>query len=223
MFGVLDLPVYLLGLVVVVLLPGPNSLYVLTIATRTGPRHGFAASAGVWAGDTVLMLLAAGGLASVLQSHVLLFGIVRWVGAGYLAWMGVGLLRAALTSWRRRRTAAVQEASQEAAGRGQTTSVRSAFGTALGISLLNPKAIIFFVSFFVQFVDPEHPSPWTAFLFLGVLAQAVSVAYLSLLVLSGARIARRLRDHAGWGAALTGLAGALFIGFAVKLAGATSS
>ena len=69
MLGVTDLPTYLAGLVLIVLLPGPNSLYVLSVAARRGVRTGYKAAAGVWCGDTVLMVLSAAGVASLLQAQ----------------------------------------------------------------------------------------------------------------------------------------------------------
>ena len=99
MFGVIDLPTYLAGLVLIVLLPGPNSLYVLSVAARRGVRAGYTAAAGVWCGDTVLMTLSAAGVASLLKANAVLFGIVKYAGAGYLTWLAVGMLRAAWGMW----------------------------------------------------------------------------------------------------------------------------
>ncbi|MFD5570211.1 LysE family transporter [Streptomyces cadmiisoli] len=103
MFGVIDLPTYLAGLALIVLLPGPNSLYVLSVAARRGVRSGYTAAAGVWCGDTVLMTLSAAGVASLLQGNAVLFGIVKYAGAGYLTWLAIGMLRAAWAMWRARR------------------------------------------------------------------------------------------------------------------------
>lgn len=73
MLGVTDLPTYLAGLVLIVLLPGPNSLYVLSVAARRGVRTGYVAAAGVWTGDTVLMTLSALGASSLLQTTPVLW------------------------------------------------------------------------------------------------------------------------------------------------------
>ena len=115
MLGVTDLPTYLAGLVLIILLPGPNSLYVLSVAARKGTRTGYKAAAGVFTGDTILMTLAALGAASLLQTTPLLFTVVKYAGAGYLAWMAYGMLRAALDLWRSRRepAAAVSVAAAE--------------------------------------------------------------------------------------------------------------
>ncbi|MZE79983.1 LysE family transporter [Streptomyces sp. SID5475] len=102
MLGVTDLPTYLVGLALIILLPGPNSLYVLSVAARRGVRRGYAAAGGVFCGDAVLMLLSAAGVASLLQANALLYSIVKYAGAGYLTWLAVGMLRAAAGMWRKR-------------------------------------------------------------------------------------------------------------------------
>ncbi|OQR64589.1 leucine efflux protein LeuE [Streptomyces maremycinicus] len=212
MFGVIDLPTYLAGLVLIVLLPGPNSLYVLSVAARRGVRAGYTASAGVWCGDAVLMTLSAAGVASLLQANAVLFAIVRYAGAGYLTWLAVGMLRAAWGIWRTRRERVLAEDD------GPTeVVVERPFRRALIVSLFNPKAILFFVAFFVQFVDPEYAYPALSFVVLGVFAQLASVLYLSALIFGGTRLAGAFRRRKRLTAGATSAAGALFLGFAVKL------
>ncbi|MEV5883977.1 leucine efflux protein LeuE [Streptomyces sp. NPDC052020] len=214
MFGVIDLPTYLAGLVLIVLLPGPNSLYVLSVAARRGVRAGYRAAAGVWCGDTVLMTLSAAGVASLLQANALLFGIVKYAGAGYLTWLAVGMLRAAWGMWRTRRDRSAEGGGDPAAG---AVADERPYRRALVISLVNPKAILFFVAFFVQFVDPAYAYPALSFVVLGTLAQLASVLYLSALILSGTRLAAAFRRRRRLSATATSAAGALFLGFAVKL------
>jgi leucine efflux protein len=210
MFGITDLPTYLTGLVLIVLLPGPNSLYVLSVAARRGVRVGYTAAAGVWCGDIVLMTLSAAGVASLLQTNALLFGIVKFVGAGYLMWLAIGMLRAAWGMWRTRRAEAeVQDALVGADER--------PYRRALVISLFNPKAILFFVAFFVQFVDPGYAYPAVSFVVLGAFAQLASFLYLTALIFGGTRLAAAFRRRRRLSAGATSAAGALFIGFAVKL------
>ncbi|HSX99528.1 MAG TPA: leucine efflux protein LeuE, partial [Streptomyces sp.] len=187
MFGVTDLPTYLAGLVLIVLLPGPNSLYVLSVAARRGIRTGYRAAAGVWVGDAVLMTLSAAGVASLLQANAVLFAVVKYAGAGYLSWLAVGLLRAAWGMWRSRRERAVEGPGDEA------VEGERPFRRALVISLLNPKAILFFVAFFVQFVDPGYAYPALSFVVLGAFAQLASFLYLSALIFSGTRLAAAFR------------------------------
>ncbi|MFF3344418.1 leucine efflux protein LeuE [Streptomyces sp. NPDC002779] len=213
MFGVIDLPTYLAGLILIVLLPGPNSLYVLSVAARRGVRPGYTAAAGVWCGDAVLMTLSAAGVASLLQTNAVLFGIVKYAGAGYLTWLALGMLRAAWGMWRDRREqrlAAEKDASASVPG-------ERPFRRALVVSLLNPKAILFFVAFFVQFVDPAYAYPALSFVVLGVFAQLASFLYLSALIFGGTRLAAAFRRRKRLSAGATSAAGALFLGFAVKL------
>ncbi|MEU0191478.1 leucine efflux protein LeuE [Streptomyces afghaniensis] len=210
MFGVIDLPTYLAGLVLIILLPGPNSLYVLSVAARRGVRAGYTAAAGVWCGDTVLMTLSAAGVASLLQANAVLFGIVKYAGAGYLAWLAVGMLRAAWAMWRTR-------AERSAGAEASAPAGEQPFRRAFVVSLLNPKAILFFVAFFVQFVDPGYACPALSFVVLGALAQLASVLYLSALIFGGTRLAAAFRRRRRLSAGVTSAAGALFLGFAVKL------
>ncbi|MCX4512805.1 MULTISPECIES: leucine efflux protein LeuE [Streptomyces] len=214
MLGVTDLPTYLAGLVLIILLPGPNSLYVLSVAARRGVRTGYTAAAGVWCGDTVLMVLSAAGVASLLQANAVLFGIVKFAGAGYLTWLAIGMLRAAWSMWRTRheRVAEAGALASEPA-----SAAERPFRRALVISLFNPKAILFFIAFFVQFVDPAYAYPAVSFTVLGGLAQLASVLYLTLLIFTGTHLAAAFRRRKRLSAGATSAAGALFLGFAVKL------
>ncbi|MCS0604713.1 leucine efflux protein LeuE [Streptomyces sp. LP11] len=211
MFGVIDLPTYLAGLALIVLLPGPNSLYVLSVAARRGVRSGYTAAAGVWCGDTVLMTLSAAGVASLLQADAVLFGVVKYAGAGYLTWLAVGMMRAAWDMWRSRRERAAEDAAPAPAGDERP------FRRALVVSLFNPKAILFFVAFFVQFVDPRYAYPALSFVVLGAFAQLASFLYLSALIFGGTRLAAAFRRRRRLSATATSAAGVLFLGFAVKL------
>ncbi|MBC2900919.1 leucine efflux protein LeuE [Streptomyces cupreus] len=213
MFGVIDLPTYLAGLILIVLLPGPNSLYVLSVAARRGVRAGYTAAAGVWCGDTVLMTLSAAGVASLLQTNAVLFGIVKYAGAGYLTWLAVGMLRAARGMWRARREQSAGTESDPAA----PAFGERPFRRALVVSLFNPKAILFFVAFFVQFVDPGYAYPALSFVVLGAFAQLASFLYLSALIFGGTKLAAAFRRRKRLSAGATSAAGALFLGFAVKL------
>ncbi|MEU1122525.1 leucine efflux protein LeuE [Streptomyces sp. NPDC005899] len=220
MLGVTDLPTYLAGLVLILLLPGPNSLYVLSVAARRGVRTGYVAAAGVWTGDAVLMTLSALGAASLLQTTPLLFAVVKYAGAGYLTWMAFGMLRAAVSMWRERhlRVAGPADAAPAPPGVPARQSVRERpYRRALVVSLFNPKAILFLISFFVQFADPGYAYPALSFLLLGALLQAGSFLYLSVLIFGGTRLAAAFRRRKRLSAGATSAAGVLFLGFAAKL------
>ncbi|WP_030375004.1 leucine efflux protein LeuE [Streptomyces rimosus] len=218
MLGITDLPTYLVGVALIVLLPGPNSLYVVSVAARRGPRIAYRAAAGVLCGDTVLMTLSAGGVASLLQASPVLFAIVKFAGAGYLTWLAIGMLRGAWSLWRNREAAKSlrRKATADEAGRSKEARERP-YRRALVISLLNPKAILFFISFFVQFVDPHYAHPVLSFLTLGAWAQLFSFTYLTILIFSGTYLAATFRRRKRLTAGLSAGAGAAFLGFAAKL------
>ncbi|KAA6214784.1 leucine efflux protein LeuE [Streptomyces albofaciens JCM 4342] len=218
MLGITDLPTYLVGVALIVLLPGPNSLYVVSVAARRGPRVAYRAAAGVLCGDAVLMTLSAGGVASLLQASPVLFAIVKFAGAGYLTWLAVGMLRGAWSLWRDREAAKSLREKATADGAAHPAAPRERpYRRALVISLLNPKAILFFISFFVQFVDPAYAHPVLSFLTLGAWAQLFSFTYLTILIFSGTYLAATFRRRKRLTAGLSAGAGAAFLGFAAKL------
>ncbi|MFT2017854.1 leucine efflux protein LeuE [Streptomyces sp. 796.1] len=238
MLGITDLPTYLAGLALIILLPGPNSLYVVSVAARRGPRVAYQAAGGVVCGDTVLMVLSAGGVASLLKASPVVFSVVKFAGAGYLTWLAIGMLRGAWALWRRHGEQAAPgeatgsaTATAAAAGSGAPAAEAAAAGRASGerpfrraliVSLLNPKAILFFISFFVQFVDPDYAHPALSFVALGAWAQLFSITYLSILIFSGTYLAATFRRRKRLTASLSAGAGAAFLGFAVKLSMASA-
>lgn len=213
-YGVTDLSTYVMGAIGIILLPGPNSLYVLSVATGRGVRQGFRSAGGVFVGDTVLLLLVALGAAGLLHTQPALFAVVKYAGAAYLVWVGLGLFAAA---WRRFRSG-VANPVDAATG---AANLQQPFRRALVISLLNPKAIVFLLSFFVQFIDPAYPNPAVPFLILAAILMAFSGIYLSVLIVAGAQMASGFRRRQRLSAALSGAVGALFIWFGAKLATAS--
>ncbi|EST28538.1 leucine efflux protein LeuE [Streptomyces niveus] len=219
MLGAIELPTYLVGVIMIILLPGPNSIYVLSLAARRGVRAGYRGAAGVFCGDTVLMVLSAAGVASLLQANELAFSVVKYAGAGYLTYLAVGMMRAAWSMWRARHESVPDDepvVAAEAAPVGPAEDERP-FRRAFVICLFNPKAILFFISFFVQFVDPTYAYPALSFLVLGAIAQVVSLLYLTALIFGGTWLATAFRRRKRLSAAATSAVGALFLGFAAKL------
>jgi leucine efflux protein len=212
-YGITDLPTFVLGAVLIVLLPGPNSMYVMTVASRSGVAAGYRAAAGVFLGDTVLMIASVMGIASLLRTVPAVFLLVKFAGAAYLAWMGIGMLRAAWQLWGDRGI------SHDP--RPISASDPTPFRTALIISLMNPKAILFFLSFFIQFVDSGYAHPGRSFLILGAIVQISSMLYLTALIFGGSYLAEAFRRRRRLKVVGTGAIGMLFISFSAKLAGAT--
>lgn len=214
MLGITDLSTFVVGTIVIVLLPGPNSLYVLSAAMRLGVAAGIKGAAGIFVGDSVLMALTVLGAASLLHRYPLVFTALRWVGAIYLAYLGVQLIYAAYVRWRGQSTERV--GSDQLAG-GVLVSGERPFHRALAISLLNPKAILFFLSFFIQFVDPAYAYTALSFTLLALIVQITSVTYLALLIGFATPIARQTAHQPVLASLGMATAGLLFIGFGLRL------
>ncbi len=212
-FGVINYITYLVGCILIVLLPGPNSLYVLSLSAQQGVRIGWAAACGIFVGDTLLMLATALGAVSVLTTYPALFILIKYVGACYLAYIGFRMLNGA---WQALREGSLQDLENVPVLK--KTSAGSAFRKALLVSLLNPKAILFFLSFFVQFVDPDYENPAIPFLVLAVTLQICSFVYLATLIYAGHRLAETFRKRHKLSALSGGAVGGAFLVFATKLA-----
>jgi leucine efflux protein len=209
--GIIDFPTYLLGTIFTILFPGPNSLYVLTITTQNGWRFGLWGALGIFIGDSILMIAVALGAASLLLSSPLLFNVVRTLGALYLAWMGLGLLRSGMRRWNHSMNIAVDGGMQVRIMRLHPSMA------ALTLSLTNPKAILFFIAFFSQFIRPDFENPARTFFYLAIVLQILSMAYLASLICIGQFFLKFFLRRPRLAAALWMLAGILFIGFAFRL------
>jgi len=213
-YGVTDLWTYVIGAFGIILLPGPNSLFILSVATARGVKAGFQGALGVFLGDTVLLALVGLGAAGLLRTTPALFMVVKYAGAAYLSWVGLQLLLAAVKKWRSADLLALAEPEIPA-------HLAQPFKRALLVSLLNPKAILFLLSFFVQFIDPAYDTPVVPFLILSAIVMGFSALYLSVLIFAGARLAQGFRSRHKLSASLSSAVGAVFVWFGVKLANAS--
>ncbi|WP_273827711.1 leucine efflux protein LeuE [Providencia rettgeri] len=206
--GVLNFWTYLAGLVFIIIVPGPNSIYVLKTSTSSGARYGYRAALGVFTGDAILVFLSFIGVASVIKASPTLFMIVRYLGAAYLLYLGCKILYSTL--------------KRKSQGEGEEVAVtiksENHFVRALVLSLTNPKAILFYISFFIQFVDFNYANAWVPYLVLATILELVSFLYLSILIFSGYLIAKFLREKKILAKLGNCTVGAFFMGFAAKLA-----
>ena len=216
--GVIQFWTFLSGVIVIILLPGPNSLFVLKTSISQGPKVAWQAVAAVLLGDAVLILLSYLGVASLLLASPELFRWVRYLGAAYLLFLGVQML----LSLRQQNTANTTEARGADAGAtgsglkgsGFTSSV---FRKSLLLSLTNPKAILFYLSFFIQFINYSFSPAWLPYLVLALVLELVSLCYLTLLIYAGHGIAGYFRHQPLAAQAGNLLLGLLFSAFAVRL------
>ncbi|TCB68445.1 leucine efflux protein LeuE [Acinetobacter sp. ANC 4178] len=216
MFGITDLSTYIIGTILIVILPGPNSLYVMSIASRFGTRIGYLAALGVFTGDLILILCTIFGAASLLHSFPWLFIILKVVGAAYLSYLGSWLIIASIRTWQ-----GTTAQSLESSNKSITYKEAQPYRTALTISILNPKAILFYLSFFVQFVDPNYAYPAISFTLMSIILQIISMLYLSMLIFSGVRFAAFFNQRYRLTSVAVAIVGFAFLGFGMKLAFST--
>jgi threonine/homoserine/homoserine lactone efflux protein len=201
MYGIADYGAFVLAILVFLAIPGPGNLALITATGHGGVRAGMAAACGVVAADQVLMWAAVAGVAALLATHPWAFAAVQWLGAAYLAWLGWKMLTAA-----------------PGAPPVLHMQPRHYFKQGAIITLLNPKAIVFYMAFFPLFVDPQRHQGLLTF---GVMAATVAVltfAYGAVAVLLTQHLAERMRANPVISRVLEKLAGVFLIGFGVKLA-----
>ena len=201
MFGIADYGAFVAAIVLFLAIPGPGNLALITSTSKGGLRGGLAATFGVIAGDQVLMWMAVAGVAALLAAYPAAFAAVQWLGAAYLAWLGWKMLTA-----------------KPGAKPVLNIRPRQYFQQALTITLLNPKAIVFYMAFFPLFVDPTRHQGLITF-----GAMAATIAFLTFLygltvVLLTHFLAERMRANPRITQTLNKLAGVFLIGFGVKLA-----
>lgn len=201
MFGISDYGAFVVAIIVFLAIPGPGNLALITSTGKGGIRGGLGATFGVIAGDQVLMWMAVAGVAALLAAYPVAFAAVQWLGAAYLAWLGWKMLTA-----------------KPGAAPVLNIQPRHFFRQALAITLLNPKAIVFYMAFFPLFVDPQKHQGLITF-----GAMAATIAFLTFLygltaVLLTHFLAERMRANPRIGRALERLAGVFLIGFGIKLA-----
>ena len=196
------------------LTPGPDVLYILTNALRSGTRAGVVAGLGITAGCFVHIFAAAAGVGALLATSATAFTVLKWLGAAYLVWMGARMLlsRPAADDG----NAAALVAAR--AGSAQHTPLRTVFLGGFWTNVLNPKVAIFFLAFVPQFIAPGADNKALAFVLLGVLFNVNAIPVNVGWALAASWMARRaavIRRGMHW---LDRVAGVMFIGFGLKLA-----
>lgn len=203
--GIQDLWTFLVAVLVFLALPGPGTFTLLTATGRGGVRGGYTALAGLLVGDQILMWLALAGVAALLKANPLVFHAVQYLGAAYLVWVGTGLLRTPK-----------HEGGDAGVGPIRMQPGRY-FHQAILVSLLNPKAILFYMAFLPLFIDPKAHQGIATFAALAGIIFVVSIAYCSLLIWVGNLARRRLIQHPRISDALRRVAGLFLVGFGIRL------
>ncbi len=201
MFGIADYGAFVVAIIIFLAIPGPGNLALLTATGKGGVRSGMAATLGVIAGDQVLLWLAVAGLSALLINYPSLYSSIQWAGAAYLIGLGYSLFNA------KPGDAPVLDMKPD-----------HYFRQALLITVLNPKAIVFYMAFFPLFVDPAIHLGLLTFAVMAATIAALTFAYGLVVVMLAHHLAERVRANPLATVMLNKIAGALLIGFGLKLA-----
>ena len=212
--GIDHLPLFVLAGVLLNLTPGPDVLYIVTHALRSGARVGVVAALGITAGCFVHIFAAAIGVSALMAASSVAFGLLKWAGAAYLVYVGLRMLRAKAAG------GDALHATNSGAGGAHYSGVvalKPVFFQGFWTNALNPKVALFFLAFVPQFIAPGADNKPLAFLLLGLLFNVNGLGINIAWALAAAWLARRTGVMAGmhW---LERAAGLMFIGFGLKLA-----
>ena len=201
MFGIADYGAFVVAIVVFLAIPGPGNLALITSTGKGGIRAGMGATFGLIAGDQCLMWAAVAGVAALLAAYPTAFHAVQWLGALYLAWLGFKMIRAK-------------------PGDAPVLNIRPKqyFKQAFFITLLNPKAIVFYMAFFPLFIDPSRHQGVQTFGVMALTIATLTFLYALTVVLLSHFLAVRIRANPRVSGALEKLARIFLVGFGIKLA-----
>ena len=207
MFGIHDLTLFIVSGLLLNIMPGPDSLLIMARSATQGWRAGSAAALGIGAGTMVHVLAAAIGLSALLATSATAFTVVKWVGAAYIIYVGIGLLRSKPA-----------KAPAAAALALPPLPYRTLFFQGFLTNILNPKVAIFFLAFVPQFIAADAPSKALAFIVLGFIFNFNGMLWCHALALFTAFASARLQLKPRLSAWLGRVTGGLFIALGLKLA-----
>ncbi|MES2323892.1 MAG: LysE family translocator [Pseudomonadota bacterium] len=205
MFGIHDLTLFVISGLLLNIMPGPDSLLIMARSASQGWRAGVMATLGIGTGVMVHVLAAAIGLSAILATSATAFTVVKYIGAAYIIYMAVGLLRS-------------KRSDAPDAIKVPPLPYRKIFMQGLLTNILNPKVAIFFLAFVPQFIDTAAPSKALAFIILGLIFNVNGMLWCVSLALFTALASARLKVNPVAALWLNRVTGGLFIWLGIKLA-----
>ncbi len=214
MFGIHDLTLFVISGLLLNLMPGPDSLLIMTRSATQGWRAGSAAALGIGAGTMIHIFAAALGLSALLATSATAFTAVKWIGAAYIVYVGIGMLRAKL-----RAEADDAEAAETAArAASQPLAYRKIFFQGFLTNVLNPKVALFFLAFVPQFISADSTSKPLAFIVLGCIFNFNGMLWCNGLAVFTAFASARLKVKPLVALWLNRVTGGLFLALGLRLA-----
>jgi len=206
MLGIHDLALFVLSGLLLNITPGPDSLYIVGRSASQGWRAGATAAFGVGSGTLVHVLAAAFGLSAILATSAAAFTVVKLLGAGYLLYVGISLLRSRSGS-----------TAHGPVQRIAPATLRQIYTQGFLTNLLNPKVALFFLAFVPQFIDPAAHNKPLAFVALGAIFDFNGMLWCNFLAWSAATAGARLKGNVRLATMLNRMTGCLFVGLGIKL------
>jgi threonine/homoserine/homoserine lactone efflux protein len=208
MFGTHDLALFIISGLLLNIAPGVDFLYVLSRAASRGTVAGVWAALGIGLGCFVHISFAALGLSAILASSAAAFTAVKWIGAAYLIYVGISMLR--------QRGGAMLALSQPAQ-QGISPAHARIFWQGFLTNVLNPKVALFFLAFVPQFIDAGSPTKVQAFLMLGAIFNTTGTAWNLFVAWAAGLLTKRLQLASRFGLWMNRSLGALFIALGIRL------
>jgi threonine/homoserine/homoserine lactone efflux protein len=206
MFGIQNLSLFLVSCILLNLTPGQDTIYIIGRSVAQGRKAGILSAFGIMTGVLIHTLFASLGLSVILATSSLAFSILKYAGAAYLVWIGIGFLR---NDGHNERLKMIEE---------KRLMPWKIYRQGVLTNLLNPKVALFFLSFLPQFVDPHTEFIFAPFIMLGLLFFTTGSAWCMVLVYGSSSLTDKFRNRTTVGWILKKLTGTLFIGLGIKLA-----
>ncbi len=206
MFEIQNFSLFLISCILLNLTPGQDTIYIIGRSVAQGKKAGIVSAFGIMSGVLVHTMLAAFGLSAILATSSILFNIVKYIGAGYLIWIGIGFIRN-------------KENHRQLSINGNTQQkLWNIFRQGMLTNILNPKVALFFLSFLPQFVRPDTDKIFGSFLALGITFFTTGSIWCIVLVCGSSWVSRKFFNGNRTGNLLKKISGSLFIGLGIKLA-----
>lgn len=206
MFGIHDFPLFLISCILLNITPGQDTLYIIGRSVAQGRQAGIMSVLGIMTGVLVHTLLAALGLSVILATSSLAFAVVKYAGALYLIWIGIGFLI---------NRNGTRESAVETAASPEPWKI---FKQGVLTNVLNPKVALFFLSFLPQFVSVQTQPVFLPFLVLGLVFFTTGSIWCLFLATGAAWLAERFQRYSSAGGLLKKITGVLFVALGIRLA-----
>jgi RhtB (resistance to homoserine/threonine) family protein len=217
MLGITQFPLFVAAVLLLNVTPGPDTAYIVGRSVAQGRLAGVVSALGISAGCSVHSLASAFGLTALLATSATAFTVVKIVGAVYLVYLGVRLLLAKPAA-REGTSAAAHNAATATATATVPRALRKLFVQGFWTNVLNPKVVLFFVSFFPQFVSPNSEHKVLAFLTLGAVFVTMSSIWCCFVAWVAGSVTQRFSGKPQVKKWLDRGVGSAFVGLGVKLA-----